>query len=186
MYSRALLRSDLLTEEEQAALEVGLRRVQREWEASTFEIRPSDEDIHSANERRLAELAGPVGGKLHTGPSRNDQVSTDARLWLRRELSDLRADIIDLVAACKAQAEKHIDVLAPGEHATPLSPPPSSTEPHSRRPVVRLHTPAAHAAGALLPLTAEPHVGGQAGRRTRVRGFDTLRGVPARCDRRLD
>ena len=54
-----------------------------EWESGTFAIRPSDEDIHTANERRLTELVGPPGAKLHTGRSRNDQVATDTRLWLR-------------------------------------------------------------------------------------------------------
>jgi hypothetical protein len=52
----------------------GLDKVRMEWESSTFEIKPSDEDIHTANERRLTELIGSVGGKLHTGRSRNDQV----------------------------------------------------------------------------------------------------------------
>lgn len=114
MYSRALLRSGLLTEEEQGMLEEGLRRVHGEWEASVFEVHPSDEDIHSANERRLTELIGPLGGKLHTGRSRNDQVATDVRLWLRRELASLRDDVAGLVAACAARAEEHIDVLMPG------------------------------------------------------------------------
>jgi hypothetical protein len=49
-------------------------------------IKTGDEDIHTANERRLTELIGPVGGKLHTGRSRNDQVATDTRLWLFNEL----------------------------------------------------------------------------------------------------
>ena len=50
------------------------RRVADEWAAGTFEVKPGDEDIHTANERRLSELIGTTGGKLHTGRSRNDQV----------------------------------------------------------------------------------------------------------------
>ena len=58
------------------------RRVGAEWAAGTFEVRPGDEDIHTANERRLSELIGPTGGKLHTGRSRNDQVG--AAGWFGR------------------------------------------------------------------------------------------------------
>lgn len=67
MYSRAMQRTGLLSVPEQAAIEDGLRRVAAEWEAGTFAIMASDEDIHSANERRLTELIGAVAGKLHTG-----------------------------------------------------------------------------------------------------------------------
>ena len=63
-----------------------LPQVASEWGSGAFEIKPGDEDIHTANERRLTELIGPAGGKLHTGRSRNDQVATDTRLWLYNEL----------------------------------------------------------------------------------------------------
>ena len=58
---------------------------------SQFHIQPDDEDIHTANERRLSELIGPLGGKLHTGRSRNDQVATDMRLWLLDEVKEVEA-----------------------------------------------------------------------------------------------
>ena len=82
-----------------------------EWEAGTFAIRPSDEDIHTANERRLTELIGQAGAKLHTGRSRNDQVATDTRLWLRDvidgELRPLLRQLITVSgrsdAGCRAQ-----------------------------------------------------------------------------------
>lgn len=82
-YSKALAQVGIVSPEEQAAIEKGLGEVKAEWEAGTFVIKPDDEDIHTANERRLSELIGAgIGGKLHTGRSRNDQVATDMRIWL--------------------------------------------------------------------------------------------------------
>ena len=74
-YARALATAGVLTDNEAATLIEGLSKVAREWELGTFEICAGDEDIHTANERRLTELVGAVGGKLHTGRSRNDQAS---------------------------------------------------------------------------------------------------------------
>src|SRR5439155_84153 len=82
-------RARLLTGREGTRLERGLVRVRRELDAGRFRFLPSDEDIHMAIERRLTELVGPVGGKLHTGRSRNDQVALDLRLWLRAECDTL-------------------------------------------------------------------------------------------------
>ena len=73
-YARALSKTSVLTETEAAEIVAGLDAVAAEWKACTFVIKPGDEDIHTANERRLTELIGAVGGKLHTGRSRNDQV----------------------------------------------------------------------------------------------------------------
>jgi argininosuccinate lyase len=66
-YARALAKVAILTEDEAHAVINGLVQVGREWESGSFEIKPGDEDIHTANERRLTELVGAVGGKLHTG-----------------------------------------------------------------------------------------------------------------------
>ena len=92
-YARALARAGILTTAEADALVEGLTAVEAEWASGSFVIVPSDEDIHMANERRLSELIGPVAGKLHTGRSRNDQVATDVRLWLRAELGELRGEL---------------------------------------------------------------------------------------------
>lgn len=73
-YARALSKAGVLTEDEAASIVGGLDQVAKEWETNTFEIKQGDEDIHTANERRLSEIVGAVGGKLHTGRSRNDQV----------------------------------------------------------------------------------------------------------------
>ena len=73
-YVRALLKAGVVTKDETATIIEGLDKVAKEWQDGNFEIKQGDEDIHTANERRLSELIGSVGGKLHTGRSRNDQV----------------------------------------------------------------------------------------------------------------
>ena len=73
-----------------------------------------DEDIHTANERRLSELIGPLGGKLHTGRSRNDQVATDMRLWLLDEIQDIRMATKGLIRVLVERADNEKDYLLPG------------------------------------------------------------------------
>ena len=85
-----------------------------EWKKGTFQAAPEDEDIHTANERRLKELIGPVAGKLHTGRSRNDQVATDMRMWLLDEVDALVALMADLLRVMAKRAENEVDVLMPG------------------------------------------------------------------------
>jgi len=113
-HTRALVRARLLTGREGARLERGLVRVRRELDAGRFRFLPSDEDIHMAIERRLTELVGPVGGKLHTGRSRNDQVALDLRLWLRAECDALDAALARLQQALTALARRYRDALLPG------------------------------------------------------------------------
>lgn len=113
-YSKALEKAKVLTPAEGKAIRDGLEKVRAEWAAGTFEEKDGDEDIHTANERRLTELIGPTGGKVHTGRSRNDQVVTDLRLHLRglcQRLLGLVHSLVD-VAAKRARAEAHI--LMPG------------------------------------------------------------------------
>ncbi len=82
-FSKALLKAGILNEHEQQEITRGLKLVEEEWANGTFKIAADDEDIHTANERRLSEIIGKdIGGKLHTGRSRNDQVATDMRIWL--------------------------------------------------------------------------------------------------------
>jgi argininosuccinate lyase len=123
-YAGALARSGLITAEERDQLIAGLEQVQAEFDAGDFEIQPGDEDIHTAVERRLGELVGPVAGKLHTGRSRNDQVATDLRLHLLGEMASLREMVIGLQEAIVQKAEAHLDVIMPGythlQQAQPL------------------------------------------------------------------
>ena len=113
-YARALTRTGLLQEDELAAMLGGLDLVEAEWRDGSFAIVSGDEDIHTANERRLTELIGDVAGKLHTGRSRNDQVATDVRLWLREEIDTLEGLLGNLMSTALARAEGEIDVLMPG------------------------------------------------------------------------
>ncbi len=111
---RGLVRAKLLTPAEGRRLERGLGRVARELEDGAFRFRPSDEDIHMAIERRLTELVGPVGGKLHTGRSRNDQVALDLRLWLRAECLAVDAALAALQRALVTVARRHRTAVLPG------------------------------------------------------------------------
>lgn len=113
-YAKALARAKILTEAERDTLIEGLQRVKQEFDAGTFETKPSDEDIHTAVERRLGELVGTVAGKLHTGRSRNDQVATDARLFVLDAIRNTQRALRDLQAAIVEKSEQHLDILMPG------------------------------------------------------------------------
>ncbi|XP_071849197.1 argininosuccinate lyase-like isoform X2 [Apostichopus japonicus] len=88
--------------------------VSEEWMSGTFQIQAGDEDIHTANERRLKEIIGTVAGKLHTGRSRNDQNATDIRIWVRESLKELRKHVLEFLQVTVDRAEREIDVLMPG------------------------------------------------------------------------
>ena len=88
-WARALERAGLIDQTERGAIERGLDSVRAELESGRFAFRQELEDIHMNIERRLIELTGPVGGKLHTGRSRNDQIALDERLYVREVLGNL-------------------------------------------------------------------------------------------------
>lgn len=113
-YAQSLANCGIVTADEATAICDGLGRVRQEWESGEFEIKSSDEDIHTANERRLTELIGTVGGKLHTGRSRNDQVATDVRLWLRRSARDLLNHLKKIILICTNLAVEEVDILQAG------------------------------------------------------------------------
>jgi argininosuccinate lyase len=113
-WARQLRRAGVLDADELAELMRGLDAVRAELAAGRFAALPADEDIHSAVERRLGEIAGAVAGKLHTGRSRNDQVATDARLWALGAIERADAALRELQAALLAQAETAGDALMPG------------------------------------------------------------------------
>ncbi len=122
-YAKALARAGVLDEDDRYALLEGLARVQSEWADGQFEIKPGDEDIHTAVERRLGELVGSVAGKLHTGRSRNDQVATDIRLYLRGQIIELRQGLTRLQRTIADKAKAHVDLLMPGyTHLQPAQP----------------------------------------------------------------
>jgi argininosuccinate lyase len=111
---RALVRARLLTRAEGVRLERGLGTVRRELDRGQFRFHAADEDVHMAVERRLTELIGPLGGKLHTGRSRNDQVALDLRLWLRAECEAMDATLASLQRALVRVARRHRNALVPG------------------------------------------------------------------------
>jgi argininosuccinate lyase len=113
-YASALASAELITADERDQLAAGLGRVRAEFETGTFQIEAGDEDIHTAVERRLGELVGSVAGKLHTGRSRNDQVTTDLRLYMLDEMALLQQALIGLQAALIEKADLHLDVVMPG------------------------------------------------------------------------
>ncbi|XP_025779055.1 argininosuccinate lyase isoform X2 [Puma concolor] len=113
-YSRGLEKAGLLTKAEMDQILHGLDKVAEEWAQGTFKLSPNDEDIHTANERRLKELIGETAGKLHTGRSRNDQVVTDLRLWMRQNCSKLSSLLWELIRTMVDRAEAERDVLFPG------------------------------------------------------------------------
>ncbi|CAG8795374.1 3927_t:CDS:2, partial [Gigaspora margarita] len=113
-YAKALAKRGIITSNECELLVDGLKKVLEEWRSNSFKIQPGDEDIHTANERRLGEFVGSVAGKLHTGRSRNDQVATDFRIWAREEAKKLLVYVKQLIYAAVERAEKEIDVLMPG------------------------------------------------------------------------
>ena len=113
-YAKALIACGVLSESEAHTIIQGLSSVAEEWKNGSFRIADDDEDIHTANERRLKELIGPVAGKLHTGRSRNDQVATDMRMWLLDEIDAIVALLTDLLRVMVKRAESEVDHLMPG------------------------------------------------------------------------
>ncbi|XP_046651774.1 argininosuccinate lyase-like [Daphnia pulicaria] len=114
-YAAGLFKAGLVDQLECADICNALAAIEDEWRNETFEIHPSDEDIHSANERRLKEMIGKAGGKLHTGRSRNDQVATDLRLWLRQEIDQsLDKFLVQIIQILIERAQDEMDILLPG------------------------------------------------------------------------
>jgi argininosuccinate lyase len=111
---RMLGRCGVIPEADAAEIERGLELVQREIDDDSFQVKPGDEDVHMAIERRLTELIGPVGGKMHTARSRNDQVATDVTLFVRAHALRAREAILGLMGVLESLAERHIDWPMPG------------------------------------------------------------------------
>jgi argininosuccinate lyase len=113
-HSAMLVRRRIISRPDGAAIARGLARIKREIESGKFPFRIEHEDIHLNIEARLAELIGAPAGRLHTARSRNDQVATDFRLWVRDAIDRLDRQTMALQAALIAQAERHSDTIMPG------------------------------------------------------------------------
>ena len=109
-----LVAQSILTPEDGVAITAGLEQIQAEIDAGRFVFREENEDIHLNIEARLAELIGPAAGRLHTARSRNDQIATDFRLWVRGAIDRVDGGMAALQAALLDQAETHAATVMPG------------------------------------------------------------------------
>lgn len=113
-HARMLSHIGVLTAEEFSKIESGLSRIMAEIAQGEFDFSLNDEDIHTAIEKRLIELIGDSGKKLHTGRSRNDQVATDLALYVRDQVKQHLRDLLFLMEALLQQAKDKIDIILPG------------------------------------------------------------------------
>jgi argininosuccinate lyase len=113
-HARMLTRSGIIGDEDLEQIERGLEAVREEIENDSFVVLEDDEDIHMAIERRLTEIIGPVGGKLHTARSRNDQVATDVAMVVRAHSLEARELLQRLMVTLVELAEGHMDWRMPG------------------------------------------------------------------------
>ena len=134
-HARALHRADLLTDEELTRLLAGIDDLDRRVASGEFTAAPTDEDVHGALERGLIETLGAqLGGRLRAGRSRNDQIATLVRMYLREALTGIAAATLEVVSALHDQAGRHLGVVMPGR-----------THFQSAQPVLLSHHLLAHA-----------------------------------------
>jgi argininosuccinate lyase len=112
-HTGALVGAGIISEQEGNSIVAGLTQVATEIESGKMIWDPVKEDVHMNIEARLVEITGPVGGKLHTGRSRNDQIATDLRLWIRARLDEINAILKKLALAIIERSEEEIDTLMP-------------------------------------------------------------------------
>jgi argininosuccinate lyase len=124
-HAHVLARAGLLNDDELSRIELAIDELSAEVLAGSAQPIPADEDVHTAIERMLVDKLGDLGGKLRAGRSRNDQVATDFRLFLRDAAAQIALAVLDLVEAFNAQAAKHTNTISPGfthlQHAQPVS-----------------------------------------------------------------
>jgi argininosuccinate lyase len=113
-HARMLAKCGIIETEEAEAIIAGLSGILADIDAGNFTFEISLEDIHMNIEKRLTERIGPVGGKLHTARSRNDQVALDTHLYLKREIADIAERLVDLQQAILETAENHKTIIMPG------------------------------------------------------------------------
>ncbi len=123
-YAEALRKAKVINAREASKIIGGLSGIEKEFMKNRFPFKKKDEDIHMAIERRLIEKIGSVGGKIHTGRSRNDQVAVDIRMFLKDEI-DVCMDLLkDMQSVVKRVAKKNIDFIMPGfthlQHGQPI------------------------------------------------------------------
>jgi argininosuccinate lyase len=193
-HAEMLAAQGIISIADHAAIERGLAQVAAEIEAGNFDWKLDLEDVHLNVEARLTQLVGDAGKRLHTGRSRNDQVATDIRLWLRGEIDVLGTLLVDLQSALLAIAEKNVAVILPGFTHMQVAQPVSFGHhmlayvemfardaqrlAEVRRRVNTLPLGAAALAGTSYPLDRE--------RVARTLGMVDARGQPQICQNSLD
>ncbi|MCT7952058.1 argininosuccinate lyase [Ancylothrix sp. C2] len=124
-HAKMLAKTGIISAEEGEKIVTGLEQIRKEYQEGLFNPGVDAEDVHFAVERRLTEIIGDTGKKLHTGRSRNDQVGTDTRLYLRAQIEQIRAQIKDFQEVLLSLAEQNIETLIPGythlQRAQPVS-----------------------------------------------------------------
>lgn len=134
-HARVLHKANLLSDEDFDTLIAGLQKLGKDVADGSFGPEPSDEDVHGAMERGLIDRVGPeAGGRLRAGRSRNDQVATLFRMWLRDAIRDITAGVLDVVDALVAQCDRHPEAIMPGK-----------THFQAAQPVLLAHQLLAHA-----------------------------------------
>ena len=113
-HAEMLAAQGIISTDDYAAIERGMSAIRAEIESGAFQWKLELEDVHLNLEARLTQLAGDAGKRLHTGRSRNDQVATDIRLWLRDEIDLLLSLLREVQSALLAVAEKNVEVILPG------------------------------------------------------------------------
>jgi argininosuccinate lyase len=113
-WAEILMDSKLITKEEFEKIQDGFKDILEEWETGKIIFKPSDEDVHTVNERRLTELIGDVGRKLHVGRSRNEQTVVDVKLWMKKSVKCVLDTIMCLISTIIEKAENNIEILMPG------------------------------------------------------------------------
>jgi len=111
---RGLKRAGILSAEDTATVLAGLDRVEEELATGAFAFQPGDEDIHTAIERRLTEITGEAGARLHTGRSRNDQIATDLRLWCKDQIVSICSAVLAFQEVLVERAADAGDAYLPG------------------------------------------------------------------------
>src|SRR5215470_2800707 len=123
-HARVLHKAGLLDDTELARLLAAIDELSRDCQTGAFRPSAADEDVHTALERGLLERVGSLGGKLRAGRSRNDQVATDLRLYLRDHARQVAGRVVELETALMTQAGEHLATPAPGmthlQHAQPV------------------------------------------------------------------
>ena len=134
-HAKVLHKAGLLSDSDLDTMLSGLTELGEKVASGEFGPLPTDEDVHGAMERGLIDIVGPeVGGRLRAGRSRNDQVATLFRMWVRDAIRDIALQVTDLVKALSAQAEKHPDTIMPGK-----------THSQAAQPILLAHELLAHA-----------------------------------------